>query len=386
MNALGGVSIRQAAQIAAEHADRVDQEGRFPTEALGALKTHRFLSIMLPRDLGGDGATISTIASHCNQLARACASTAMIYAMHQIQVACLVEHALDMPWQRDFARQVAQDQFLIASATSEIGIGGNLRASQCAVTETSPDTWRLEKRSPTMSYGAYADAYLISARRHPDAPPSDQVLVTALRTQTELTRTGGWNGMGLRGSCSEAFDIHAHGQMPQVIDTPFNDIASQTMLPVSHLLWAAVWLGISGEAVTRARACLRAQARRTPGTPPPGAGRLAHAVGLVRMVQARVQMVLTRYEATRANPQSAGAWSTDADLNALKHTGSQMCLQAVEEALRICGMAGYRNDGPYSLSRHLRDMWSAPLMIGNDRIAANTGALLLAERTELGAI
>jgi acyl-CoA dehydrogenase len=52
----------------------------------------------------------------------------------------------------------------------------------------------------------------------------------------------------------------------------------------------------------------------------------------------------------------------------------------------ICGMAGYRNGGPHSLGRHLRDMWSAPLMIGNDRVLANTGALLLAQRAELGGI
>ena len=58
----------------------------------------------------------------------------------------------------------------------------------------------------------------------------------------------------------------------------------------------------------------------------------------------------------------------------------------MQQALSICGMAGYRNDGPYSLGRHLRDMWSAPLMIGNDRVAANTGAMLLAQRAELGGI
>ena len=45
------------------------------------------LGAMVPRDLGGHAATLAEVASHCQALARGCSSTAMIYAMHQIQVA-----------------------------------------------------------------------------------------------------------------------------------------------------------------------------------------------------------------------------------------------------------------------------------------------------------
>ena len=40
-------------------------------------------------------------------------------------------------------------------------------------------------------------------------------------------------------------------------------------------------------------------------------------------------------------------------------------------AMRACGLSGYRNDGDYSIGRHLRDVLSAPIMINNDRILAN---------------
>ena len=46
----------------------------------------------------------------------------------------------------------------------------------------------------------------------------------------------------------------------------------------------------------------------------------------------------------------------------------------------ICGMAGYKNDSPFSIGRHIRDLMSAPLMISNDRIELNTANLLLAQR------
>lgn len=54
-----------------------------------------------------------------------------------------------------------------------------------------------------------------------------------------------------------------------------------------------------------------------------------------------------------------------------------MLPQIVLKALSICGILAYKNDSPYSMSRHLRDSLSAPLMVGNDRILATNANLLL---------
>jgi acyl-CoA dehydrogenase len=54
----------------------------------------------------------------------------------------------------------------------------------------------------------------------------------------------------------------------------------------------------------------------------------------------------------------------------------------VSEALAICGIAGYRNDSPYSLGRHLRDAHGAGLMVNNDRIYGNTAQMLLVYKDE----
>jgi len=40
-------------------------------------------------------------------------------------------------------------------------------------------------------------------------------------------------------------------------------------------------------------------------------------------------------------------------------------------ALQAAGLTGYRNDGEFSIGRHLRDVLSSPIMINNDRILAN---------------
>ncbi len=70
------------------------------------------------------------------------------------------------------------------------------------------------------------------------------------------------------------------------------------------------------------------------------------------------------------------------ELNNLKTRCSYECLTAALDALQITGIAGYRNDGPWSVARPLRDLLSAPIMINNDRITAHSASLVLAVKDE----
>src|SRR5438270_201653 len=112
----------QIRPIVAEHA-------RFPHESFAALRAERLLSCYVPIELGGMGLDIAQVSALCEALGHYCGSTAMIFAMHQIQVACIVHHALGTPFFRDYARQIAAKELLIASATTALGIGGDGRSS-----------------------------------------------------------------------------------------------------------------------------------------------------------------------------------------------------------------------------------------------------------------
>src|SRR6266446_8726017 len=124
------------AKVAAENADAVDHEARFPSEAFSAARTQCLLGILVPADLGGEGASVSDVVDVCYMLGRACASTAMIFAMHQIMVAILVRHARNSQWQKHLLRRLSTEQLLLASSTTEGQGGGDLRASICAVEQT----------------------------------------------------------------------------------------------------------------------------------------------------------------------------------------------------------------------------------------------------------
>ncbi|SAK48054.1 acyl-CoA dehydrogenase [Caballeronia fortuita] len=390
-------AAKRVAAVAARHADAVDREARFPAEAVEAMRQERLFSAMIPTAFGGDGLSLTGVARLCEAMAQGCASSAMIYAMHQSQVVCIVDHGANVAWQRDFLARMVSEQLLLASATSEENIGGNMRTSACAV-DLVDNAFRIEKLAPTISYGKYSDAILVTARRHPDAPPSDQVLIVAPRETFTLEQRGVWNTLGMRGTCSEGHRLVASGIAEQILPTPFSKIADESMLPVSHTLWSAVWCGIASDAANRAHQFFRNQARGKPALPP-SAARLSQVLTLIKMMQARLRESLANVEASQAERAArkasqsndddaplAASIGINADLNMLKLAISQSALHVVQEALMICGMAGYKNDTPFSVGRHLRDLHSAPLMISNDRIELNTANLLLAQRAATGTI
>src|SRR5579883_1690732 len=155
---------RIAERVAARHAADVDSGSRFPRETVEALRAAKVLSAAVPREFGGGGCGMRELASQCFQLAHGCSSSAMVLAMHHIQVACIARHGLGSAYFRDFLARIAEEQLLIGSVTSEVGTFGDTRSSICAV-ECDGDRFVLNKAATTISYGAESDALLVTCRR-----------------------------------------------------------------------------------------------------------------------------------------------------------------------------------------------------------------------------
>jgi alkylation response protein AidB-like acyl-CoA dehydrogenase len=151
------------ASIAAAAADAVDRETKFPAEAIAAARAQRLLGILVPTELGGEEASVSDVVDVCYARGRSCASTGMIYAMHQMMVAALVRHAGADAWHRRLLRRIADEQLLLASSTTEGQGGGDLRKSACAV-ERRNERIALEKSATVIFYGAQADVLDGAAR------------------------------------------------------------------------------------------------------------------------------------------------------------------------------------------------------------------------------
>jgi acyl-CoA dehydrogenase len=148
------------------------------------------------------------------------------------------------------------------------------------------------------------------------------------------------------------------------------------MLPVTHILWSSLWLGIADGALEKARVYVRAAARKNPGAVPPGARHLAAAQARLDAMRATIESALTEYEHVRGQADESPSLGFAIRMNDLKLSASTAVVEIVQAALFICGIAGYRNDTPYSLGRELRDAHSAALMVHNDRITEHNASLL----------
>lgn len=375
-------NIRRIAEdVAGPSADDVDRNARFPQETLDALREERALSALVPQQHGGDGVSLRAIAEACFELGRRCGASAMVFAMHQIQVATIVRHLDGAPWFEAYLAELADGQRLIASVTSEVGTGGDMGRSIAALTPAGEGLATFEKQAPTVSYGAYADDLLTTLRSSPGAEPGDQVVALSAKAQTTLEPKGTWDPLGMRGTCSPGYVVRAEIPVEQVLAVPFPTISSQTMVPVSHLLWSHLWLGISTDAFDRARAFVRAAARQKPGEPIPAAVRLSHVMSSLSLLRAEVRSALDEYLRVDAeDPERLSTMAMALLFNNLKVTAADQAPRVCQGAMNVCGIVGFKNDTPFSIGRHLRDTMSASLMVANERIhQTNAGLLLIAK-------
>ena len=362
--------IQAVAAIAAKHAAAVDSGARFPRESFAAIKAQRLLGIMVPAKLGGEDADLGQVAEVCFQLAQGCASTGMIYAMHQIKTACVLRHMRDSAALEKLLSRLCAEQLLLASSTTEGQGGGNVRSSEAPI-EQNEGRISLERKASVISYGAYADGIVTTARRAADAAASDQVLVAFLKEDYTLTPLQGWNTLGMRGTCSEGYSLKASGIAGQIVPDPYEIIHPQTMVPTAHLLWGSVWSGIAAGAVARAQAFIRQVVRQSGGQMPPGAPQYTRALASLRTLRGMLGSSLRAYQKVMNDPKALASLEFQTMITLTKVEASELAVAIVMTALRTCGLSGYRCDSEFSIERHLRDVLSAPIMINNDRILAN---------------
>ncbi len=358
---------RIAAEAAAQHAVAVDSQARFPKEAFEAIRAQRLMGTLVPKALGGEGARTSEVMDVCYQLGQACSSTGMIYAMHQVKVACLARHGLDSPAVTAILRRLCTEQLLLASSTTEGLAGGNVRASEAPVL-VQGDRFTLERRATCISYGAAADGIVTTARRTPDSPSSDQVLVAVLKEDYTLDPLQGWDTLGMRGTCSDGYLLKVTATKDHILPVAYEKIHVESMVPAAHLYWGSVWAGIAAGAVAKAQSFIRHAARHANGQLPPAAAHFTTALATLRTLRGLLASGVANYERIQDDSTALAAKEFQSMITLTKVQASELACSVVADAMRATGLSGYRNDTEFSIGRLLRDVLSSPIMINNDRI------------------
>lgn len=360
------------------YSEDVDKNARFPHEAFLALKENKLLGVYIPKDLGGEGLSISEVAKLCEKLAYYCSSTGLIYAMHQSQVACIVHHAFGSPKLINSLQIMAAEQLLVASSTSEVNVGGDLRSSICAL-NNNENGFVIEKDASVLSYGENADVILITCRKSIDVTEKDQVLVLVYQKDCNLIKTSEWDTLGFRGTCSAGYKIKAQGPKSQVFPMPFSKILSDTMQPVAHIYWSSVWLGMANFAVKTTQNAVIDRVKKQQSGADIQAFKFAELNAKLSSMRCNLTAVINYYADIRSDSNITANEKINfaTKVNDLKINSSRYLIEIASDAMLLTGISSYSVKSKNSLCQLLRDAFGAPLMVSNDRLLNHNSALHL---------
>ncbi|HZF89090.1 acyl-CoA dehydrogenase family protein [Streptomyces sp.] len=364
--------VAAAVETARAHAGDVDSEGRFPAEAVAALKRYRLLA---PEPVPGEGLwTAPQIVAVANALGRACASTGMIWAMHQGQIQAVARQPRTSPTVRKFLDSAWAEQPLVASLMSEVGAASPRESRAYCRADADGGALTIDKNVSVSSYLRQADAGLVVARRSADDPATDAALVLVHRDDLTVSQWRDWQALGMRGTASGGGRVRARTDRDALLEETFGEASARVIMPLSNLGWAACWLGIAESAFAIAQdAFRRQQGRAAPDMLTARTMRLGRASDALDELAEQIRSIAAEYDAL-------GGATSDAMVrrsNALRLTAAARANESVLDSFQVIGVDAYRepSTSKWSLSRQIRDVLSARVMISEDRIRLGSGGL-----------
>ncbi len=377
---------RTAQRLAEEQlgprAECIDREGRFPRENLDAIAHAGLMALPVSKDLGGPGGDILTTTFVVEELARACASTAMCYTMH-ISAVPLIAALVDDGQRERFLEPIIRGELLLSVAMTEPGSGNRLwHMDSYAVTDG--DCFIVDSFKSFSTNCGESDYYLVPVRASSEVGPNDLSLFLIDGGDPRVKPVGVWDGMGLRGNSSRPVHFD-HCRVP-----PDYRLGGPTCglsmlfaysLPIYQCGLAAVYLGIaqsaldaSSEHVKRRVHTDTRSALSTVETVQRYIAemrvQLDQARHLVYRVAALADNALVLFdelraadlldEVIRANPDDPFF----VECAEIKIAACEMAIAVTNKALQVCGGSAYRRGHP--TERAYRDARAGPLMGPSD--------------------
>lgn len=341
---------------------------------LDQMRRDRLVWAMAPAERGGLGLDLRGAARVTFLLAKASGSLGLIYAMHMSQALTLLRHGAGSPYLETLTDRLIADQALVASGTSEKGVGGDIFGSLCTVEDGPDGALQVLKESPNISYMDHAQAVLVTAMRGAPNGRKTQVLIAAETARMELRPGRDTRMMGMQGILNRPYAFTARFGPEAIFAEPYPAIARDTMTPSIHVLWAALWSGLAAHALGQAKAFLAKE-------PADGEGAELMRAEFSRLANRHYVMNALVREAALAFDQTEGGNKAAMDLagtariKRLKVVCSELLQEICQGALGLIGLRAYAEDGPFSLSEVIRDSLSARVMISNNRLLLANGPI-----------
>jgi alkylation response protein AidB-like acyl-CoA dehydrogenase len=351
-------TVDKARLLAADFATRAgahDRDASFPFENFRQLFDAGLLSLTVPREEGGLGAGMLETTRVLNEVAKGCASTALVLGMHYIQ-----HHSMARGdrWPKHLVQRLAKESLsgvsLINVLRVEAELGTPSRGGNMAtVARRTAEGWRLSGRKIYSTGLPILKWYSVWARTEGESEPRlGTFLVPAGLAGSKMAET--WDHSGMR----------ATGSHDLILEDVLIPLANEIdVRPQSG--WAGgdpVALIVHGAFVSAiydgvARAARDWLVHFLHNRKPSNLGAALATLPRAQEVLGGIEVKLTvnrRMLETFAAEYDAGRSMSVTEANALKFTLTNNAVAAVEEALTLTGNHGLSRTNP--LERHLRDV------------------------------
>lgn len=342
-----------AETVIAGHAADVDEKGRFPVESLQALAEAGLSGLLVPVELGGLGQSLRVLAAVVDTLAQHCASTAMIFMMHQCGVNCYLANPGRF---EKVLRDCAAGRHLSTLAFSEKGSRSQFWAPVSRAVAAADGVTLCAEKSWVTSAG-HADGIVASCL---SADGSGVSVFLVAKEDAGLTISGGWNSLGMRGNQSNPMTLTEVALDPaeRLIgeDGQGADIMLGNALPVFQICQGAIGAGLAEAACQAALRHVTSQGFEHTGT------RLSDLPNLrANLAEMRMATDTARaYLAAALDQLESGAPDTMRHVLAVKAVSGETAVRVTDLALRTCGGAAFSKH--LGLERVFRDARAAIVM------------------------
>ena len=361
---IGGVldATREvAAGTVSAGAGRLDRDRAFPADNLRVLGEAGALGLVVPVEHGGAGGGLAALAEACEAVGAACASTGMVFLMHEVTAATVALGG--GPAADGLLPRLASGSALGTLAFSERGTGAHFYNPELRAVRVD-DGVTISGRKSFVTSGGHADVYLVLVQGA-DEGTADAYLVS--RQDEGVRFEGTWDGLGMAGNSSIALELtdlrvgdDAHvGAAGKATELVFGVVA-----PFFLVGLAAVNVGI-------ASAAARAATEHVAGRRYPDGSSLAE-VQYIQHVIADMDMATRQARLLVRDAAALGDAGDEAALVAImeaKVAATESAAAVTQKALEATGGQGYTPSLP--IERHLRDARAGAVMAPTNAVLRN---------------
>lgn len=354
--------IGELAHTFAQRAAVDEWEGQFHPENFADLHHAGYLTLTIPRELGGQGATLLDAVLAQYRLAQGDASTALVAGMHLNHMARLAEGRTEFsPLFKHICREVIEHGAMLNTAVSEPATGSPSRGGRPTTTaRRQPDgSWIINGRKNFTTGSHILHFFLVGCSAEDEhgqslgKSPRGDFLVTRDTPGVHIEDT--WHMLGMRGTASNDLildQVHVGAEAYIQESIPLPPLPSiQDRLAAWTLLTTTVYLGIAQAARDEA---IRFACQHQPNSLKQPIAHLPHIQDKagkmdLALLQSRA-MLLGVAEQLTTDPTSV----PPSIIGATKYTITNQTIEIVDLAMRLVGAASLSLTSP--LQRYYRDV------------------------------